>query len=124
MGIADKYNKATNRFEFQSDSTFEFFKLSDLYNEDPDAVHIIRALWINDGGVYGPSPVTTLEDRYINLPGHLVDTVKEMIADSETVDAINNEKLGFTVRSYIKQLKAKNGKTVEKTCYSVTFVDC
>lgn len=53
MGIADKYNKATNRFEFQSDSTFDFFRLSDLYNEDPEAVHIVRALWVNEGGNYG-----------------------------------------------------------------------
>ena len=115
MGIADKYNKVTNRFEFQSDSTFDFFRLSDLYNEDPEAVHIVRALWVNEGGNYGPTPVATLEDRYINLPKHLTDTVKDMIADSEAVDAINAQKLGFKVRTY-----ESNGNT----CYSVTFVDC
>ena len=123
MGFADRYNKGVNKFTYQTDSTFEFFKLGDLLEENgKDEVYTLRGLWINTGGVYGDSPVAVIDDRYINLPGHMLDTVKEMIADDEAVAAINDGKLGFKVYSYVKTLKV-NKNEVDKICYSINFVD-
>ena len=123
MGFADRFNKGGNKFSYQTDSTFEFFKLGDLLEENGnDEVYTLRGLWINTGGFYGDSPVAVIDDRYINLPGHMIDTVKEMIADDEAVASINDGKLGFKVYSYVKTLKV-NKKEVDKICYSINFVD-
>lgn len=116
MGIASKYNTVVNRFNFQSDSTFDFFKLQDLFMEDKDQVWVIKALWINESGKFGASPVVTLEDRYINLPNHKLQLVRDLIADDEAVEAINNGKLGFTVYQY-------NDDKHDKTCFSINLVD-
>ena len=117
MGIASSFNKAGNKFTFQSDSTFEFFSLADLYNEDPEAVHVVRALWVNKDSKYGPSPVATLEDRYINLPGHALESVNAIIDSEEAVAAVNDGKFGFKVRTY------EDTKYGRGTCYSVEWVD-
>lgn len=116
MGIASKYNSVANRFNFQSDSSFEFFKLQDLFMEDKDEVWVIKALWINEDSKFGPSPIVVLEDRYISLPGHKLQMVRDLIADDEAVDAINNGKLGFTVYQY-------NDAKHDKTCFSLNLVD-
>ena len=116
MGIASKYNAQVNRFTFQSDSTFDFFKLHDLFMENRDEVWIIKALWVNEESKFGPSPIVTLEDRYINLPGHKLQMVRDLIADDEAVEAINNGKLGFKVYQY-------NDEKHDKTCFSLTLVD-
>ena len=125
MGFADKYNKVSNvRFTFQADSTFEFFKLGDLLEENGgDEVYTLRGVWISTGGIYGDTPVAVLDDRFVNLPGHMLETVKQIMSDPESVEDINNGKVGFIVRSYVKTLKGKNGKSVDKICYSIDFVD-
>lgn len=116
MGIASKYNTVVNPFTFQSDSTFEFYPLSELYSEDPEATWIIRAIWINPNTNFGEQPVFTIEDRYVNIPGHMLQKCKDIINDEEAVQQINDGKLGFTIYSY-------KDKKFGKTCYSVSFVD-
>ena len=116
MGIASNYNKQVNRFNFQSDSTFEFFKLQDLFMEDKDTTWVIKALWVNEESKFGPCPIITLEDRYISLPRHKLQMVRDLIVDDEAVDAINNGKLGFTVYQY-------NDEKHDNTCFSLNLVD-
>ena len=123
MGYADKFNKGVNKFTYQTDQTFEFYKLGELLEENGgDEVYTLRGLWINTGGMYGDSPVAVIEDRYVNLPNHMLDTVREMIADDEAVELINAGKIGFKIYSYAKTLKV-NKKEVDKICYSINFVD-
>lgn len=116
MGIASKYNTFVNPFTFQGDSTFDFYPLSELYSEDPEATWIIRAIWINPNTNFGEQPVFTLEDRYVNIPGHMLQNCKDIINDEEAVQQINDGKLGFTIYTY-------KDKKFGKECYSVTFVD-
>lgn len=116
MGIANKYNVAVNPFSFQSDSTFEFNSLADLYSEDPEQIWILRAIWINPETKFGEQPVFTLNDRYINIPSHMLQRCKDIINDEEAVQQINDCKLGFTVYQY-------TDKKFGKLCYSVKFVD-
>ena len=123
MGIADRFNKGVNKFTYQTDQTFEFYKLGDLLEENGgDEVYTLRGLWINTGGMYGDSPVAVIDDRYVNLPNHMLETVKQMIADDDVVNAINCGLLGFKIYSYSKTLKI-NKKEVDKICYSVNWVD-
>lgn len=119
MGYAGKLNKSTNRFNFQSDQTFDFFKLVDLYNEDPEAVHVIRSLWFLPTKKQGfkDTPIITLDDRHIKLPAHMTEVIQGIIDDPEGVDTINNQKLGFKVRTYEDKTYGQG------TCYSVEFVD-
>ena len=116
MSFADKYNSAVNKFTWQTDQTFEFFKLQDLFMEDRDEVHTLRGLWVNEDSKYGPSPVAVLDDRYVNLPGHMLQKVRDIIADDEAVNDINAGKVGFTVYQY-------NDDKHDKTCFSIRFVD-
>lgn len=115
MSIASKYNHG-RKFDFEIPKDFKYMSLHDLYNNNgSDFVYDIRAMYINKKSKFGESPVVATSNELVNLPKHLTDTVKEMLADSEVVDAINNHVFGFTIYTYM------NGENVY---YSVNWVDC
>lgn len=115
MSIASKYNHS-KKFEFEIPKDFVYMSLHDLYNNNgSDFVYDIRAIYINKKSKFGESPVVATSNELVNLPKHLTDTVKEMLTDSEVIDAINNHVFGFTIYTYM------NGENVY---YSVNWVDC
>lgn len=117
MSIANKYNKG-NIFNFTAPKDFEYRSLHDLFNNNgKDFVYEIKAMYINKKSKFGESPVIATTDCFVNLPSHLTDTVKEMIRDTEVVDAVNGGHLGFQIYTY----ETKNRKDL---CYSVNWVDC
>lgn len=117
MSIANKYNKG-NSFTFKAPKDFEYHSLHDLFNNHgKDMVHGVHALYINKKSKFGESPVVASDNCFVNLPSHLTETVKDMMKDTETVEAINNGKLGFTIYTF----ESKNRKEL---CYSVNWVDC
>lgn len=118
MGFADKYNKVTvNKFTFSGDSTFDFMSLEDLYTANgKDEVYTLRGLWINPKGNFGPAPVGVLNDCYVNLPGHLLETVENIMQDDEACDMINEGLVGFTIHTYFQE-------KYKKDCYGINFVD-
>lgn len=97
---------------------FNFVKLSDLYNGENGGADYIRKI----DGVYihkskmGESPVfiNCETKQLINIPQHLTDTCREILADEEAVEAIKNGKVGFVIYEY---------ESHSKKCYSVNFVD-
>lgn len=119
MGYASKLNKSGNRFTFQSDQTFDFFKLEDLYNEDPEAVYVVRSLWFlpTKNPKFKDTPIITLDDRHIKCPVHMTEDIQSIINDPEGVDLVNNQKIGFKVRTYEDKAYGRG------TCYSVEWVD-
>ena len=100
---------------------FEYVSLEELYGnlqstENPDEPLIIRGVYINNKGLFEPTPVIALDDCYVNLPAHLTDVCQEIINNPVAVVAINQGKCGFTIEPYIQ-------KRYNRTCYSIEFVD-
>ncbi len=114
MSIA-KHNRQAAQFKVDT-SGFEFKKLGELYNaQAPETIFSVYGLYINRKGKYGESPFAASDGYFISLPAHLVDTVKEICADSESVAQINDCKAGLTIRTY------DDDKGV--THYTADFVD-
>ena len=100
---------------------FEYVSLEDLYleaqtTENPDPTFIIRGVYINDKGMFGPSPVIALDDCYVNLPSHLTGICQEIINNPVAVVAVNQGSCGFRIEQYTQ-------KRYDRKCYSIEFVD-
>lgn len=117
MSFAGKYNKGNRIFDIDT-KDFAFAKLEDLFATSKYAVHKIDGLYINDGGKYKPHPVAVVAESalLVDLPSHMTDTVKEALADAESINLIKKGHVGFKVRQY-------TDKTYGKTCYSAEWVD-
>lgn len=114
--FASKFNKTT----FGIDTTdFQYTKLADIFNSategGKDAVHNINGLYVHKSPL-GDSPVVIDESnkRLVNLPSHTAETVREILADDEAVQAIKDGKVGYTIYDY---------ESHGKKCYSISFVD-
>lgn len=97
-----KFNHKGNIFTFKADKDFQYYKLKDLA-QYKDKIFPLRALFISTKGRYGDAPVAVTDLFYVNLPGHLLADVKNIIQDPETVADINAGKCGFKVRAYQNQ---------------------
>ena len=117
MGIANKYNRSGNRFTAEIPEDLPFMKLSELGETDtPGTLYIILSMWINTKGKYGEHPVVATSQGLVDFPNSMTETVKEMIKDDEVIDAVNNRKLGFTVRKY-------HTNKYNRDAYTADFVD-
>lgn len=112
MFSVSRFNSGkANRFTYKTPEGTPFKKLKDL---TVGQVYAVRALYINTKGKFGDEPTAVIDTAVVNLPQHLLDTVKAMIDDGEAVAAINNGQVGF--KSY--EYDGKNGHG-----YSVEWVD-
>lgn len=113
MDFAKQFNKVT----FSVDTTgFEYKKLKEIYNaENKENVFKLNGIFVNKSPL-GFSPVAICADikALVNLPSHLTEMARNILADSEAVETIENGKVGFTVYEY----EAKG-----KQCYSIKFVN-
>ena len=115
MSYATKFNKGS-KFTFKPADDPQYVSLEVLYNKNPDQIHDVKALYINTKSRFGDAPCVAIDPVIIvNLPNHLLETVKEMISDAECVDAINNNEVKFKIYSY-------KDKTFNKTCYGVEWL--
>lgn len=114
--VNDKYNKKVNKYSFKCDNPV-YTKLSDLFKKNGEKhVYTLRALYLAEKGKF-PHPVAAADlDSFVDLPPHMLDTVKEMRADSVLTDLINAGKVGFTIYTY--QSDKRTGD-----CYAVDFCD-
>ena len=114
MSIASKYNHGA-RFNVQFSAETPFTSLADLYNNNGEEhVYPVMALYFNHKSKFGENPVAVTTAELVNLPKHLQDVCKEIVADKEAVEAINANRFGFKIRQY-----DRNGKP----CFSVEWVD-
>ena len=109
-----------NKTSFGIDTTdFPFVKLTDIYNSDKDGggdvVHPINGMYVHKSQL-GDSPVNIDAEniRLVNLPQFTGDTVREILANPDAVDAIKANKVGYTIYEY---------ESHAKKCYGITFVD-
>ena len=112
-----RFNKNFVHFTFKAGEDFKYYSLKELYEKyGKDAVYRVNALYINDTGYYGKTPLVVGDEYYINLPSHLVDTVEEIRADEDLVNDINNGKVGFKIYEYYV-------KKYNKKAYSVNWIE-
>ena len=125
FSFARKYNKS-RLFDINTEG-FEYVALPDMYQfalkecdgdveSAEDYPFVVRGIYINTKGLYDPAPVVAIEDCYVNLPAHLTEICKSILADPAAIRAINDGKVGFTIYRY-KQNR------FNKECYSVRWVD-
>lgn len=114
MSVLNKYNNNVNRFDFVQAKNVEYKKLSDLYEDNVKQLKI-NSLFINTKGKFGESPVATADGFNINLPTHLLETVKEMIQDEDVIELANQGNLGIEIYQYETKKWGKN--------YSSNFID-
>lgn len=116
MSIASKYNKGS-AFTYQAPKDTPFTTLESLYQTDGEGtVYPLHSMYINNKSKYGDTPVAITDGYFVNLPRHMLDTVRDMMADMELIAAVNDGHVGFTVRPYVR-----NGDN--KPLYSVTWLD-
>nr|DAW96392.1 MAG TPA: putative single-stranded DNA-binding protein [Caudoviricetes sp.] len=114
MSFASKFNHG-KKFNFEIPKEFKYASLSDLYNNNgAEHVYPVMALYFNHKSKYGENPVAVTTAELVNLPKHLNDVCKEIVADKEAVGAINNNQFGFKIRQYERN---------DKPCFSVEWVD-
>lgn len=109
-----------NKTSFGIDTTdFPFVKLADIFNSENDGgdavVHPINGMFVHKSQL-GDSPVIIDAEnkRLVNLPQFTGDTVREILASMDAVDAIKANKVGYTIYEY---------ESHAKKCYGITFVD-
>ncbi len=122
MGIASKYNKQGNRFNYQipENSEHVFVKASELYAMPNNAAGVVvKSMYINSKGKYGDHGVIICDTPaiLIDCPNHLTDTIREMIKDDEVVEAVNANKLGVKAYEYATK-NASSG-----VAYGLEFID-
>ena len=116
MGVASKYNKE-RKFTYNVPQGLVYTNLEQLMKRDgAGAVYMVHALYINTKGHYGDSPVAATDTAMVNLPSHMLGTVKDMLEDDEVIQAVNDGKFGFTIYEYTTQ-------NCKSACYSAKWVD-
>ncbi len=111
------YNNSQAYFTFKQTEGFEYVDLETLYKEHGERKqYLVNALYVNENGQYGQSPLVVGSDQYINLPSHMVEQVEQIRADEKIVEDINNGKVGFVIYEYYQ-------KKYKKTCYGINWIE-
>lgn len=113
FSLAEKYN-TKKIFDIDTED-FDYKSLEELY-VDEDTVYPVCGLYINTKGNFGDEPILATDEYYVNLPHHMADMVKEIIADEDAVYSINAGYVGFTIYKYYQ-------KKYNKECYNIRWVD-
>ncbi len=113
FSFAARFNKTS----FGIDTTdFKYVKLSDLFTQDGnDTIHPVNGLFVHKSAL-GDSPVCIdAQNRLlVNFPSHTTEVVREILADSDAIQAIKGGNVGYTIYEYDSH---------GKKCYGVNFVD-
>lgn len=111
--FASKFNKTSFGIDTKD---YEYIKLSEVAKaSSPDEIHPINGLYVH-GSALGDSPVVidVQAKKLVNMPKHLGETFREILADDEAVQSIKDGKVGYTIYTY---------ESHAKTCYGINFVD-
>lgn len=113
FSFASRFNKTS----FGIDTTnFKYVKLADLFAQGgADTIHGVNGFFVHKTSL-GESPVCIDETNHllVNFPAHTTEVVREILADSEAIEAIKAGKVCYTIYEYDSH---------GKKCYGVNFVD-
>lgn len=101
MSFAEKYNKVTRIFDIDV-KEFEFMDGKEFYAKYGEQTITINGLYINKKGMYGDHPVAILayEHKLLDLPAHMIDTVKAILSDAESINLIKKGMVGVKAHKY------------------------
>lgn len=115
MSFAKKHNVRPNPFTFTTPENHPYKKPAELVAENGiDAQYKANAFYINKGGKYGDEPVIVTDDFILNAPVHILDTIRDVMDDSESIHLVNNGEVHFKFYEY----QNKYGQQ-----FSLTWVD-
>src|SRR5690606_32206198 len=98
MGIT-KFNKGDALFT-NTERYDEFKTLKELYEEyGKGKRYLITGLYVYKS-VYGEGCFAKSEGFNISLPSHMVETVKEIRQDKESIEQINNSEVFIEIYTY------------------------
>lgn len=114
MALFSNMNKAPLFTNFDAsviankDKDDRYISCENLYKKNgPDKVYTFHAAYINkaDGEHEGSrfaeeTAVVALDDIYVNVPQHQLQDVKDILASTEMINAINRNRAGFKVVTY------------------------
>lgn len=99
--LLNKYNKRS-LFNYDKEIDRDYCKLVDLVEcNGIEAVYTLEAIFINSKSKFGEAPILVTSQWLVNAPSHLINTVKQMMDDTEIVEMINQRKVGFKIYSYV-----------------------
>lgn len=112
-----KFNKA--ELLFKDNERFDVFKtLEELIVENgKDKEYIVNGVYMYESS-YGKGCFIKSEGLNISLPSHLLDTIKSIREDKESVNQINEGKVYINIYSYTLPDKYPN-----KVFYSINFIE-
>lgn len=113
FSFSSKFNKTSFGIDTKD---YEYIKLAEVAKaSSPDEIHPINGLYVH-GSALGDSPVVidVSAKKLVNMPKHLGETFREILADTEAVQAIKDGKVGYTIYTY---------ESHAKICYGINFVD-
>lgn len=115
MSFSKKYSKA-KKFDIVTNG-FEYLSLHDLFTQNGEAaIYPLRGIYINTKGKYDDSPVFATDSYFVNIPSHMTETAKEILADEEAIKDINGGKVAFKIYTYVSQ-------RFNKECFGIDFLD-
>lgn len=117
MSFASRYNKG-NKFTINTEG-FTYKKISDIATpENIDNVYMVAALYINTKGKFEDHPVAVLPQlqTMVDLPPHMTEQVREILADDEAIKEIEAGKVGIKFEVYMS-------KTYNRQCLGCRWVD-
>lgn len=104
MSFAKKHNQGKNPFNFELKGDMPFKKPAELVDDNGlDKVYQIKGFYINKHGKFGDEPVIVTDGCLVNAPSHMVNTVKDIMSDSESVHLVNNGEAWFKFYHYENQ---------------------
>ena len=83
---------------------FTFVSLKDLLSACPDRNNRfnLKGLYVNNKGQFGPHPVFIIEGYLVDMPKHLLEETKEILAEGIDIDDIKDGNVFFKVVEYEK----------------------
>ena len=116
MGIT-KFNKSELLFK-DTEKLDTFKSLEELVNENgADEKYLVKGVYTFESS-YGKGCFIKSGEFNISLPTHLVDTIKSIREDKESVDEINEDKVYVKIYPYTLPDKYPN-----KVFYSINFTE-
>lgn len=93
-----KYNKKSVEWNVKTDG-FSFKKISELVSKGVEKVQVFGFFFVKSES-YGLQPIAILKDCLLNLPIHRLNDIKEILADSEAVEAVKNGECSLKFKHY------------------------
>jgi len=113
MSVFSKYRRNMSIDWGIDTSSYPFVKCSEV---ELDVKIPIFGMFITPDSGYGEGAIVILEESLLSLPQRYVGQIKDMMDDSEVVQAIKDNKAAIIVTTF-------ESKKFKKTGYDVEFTD-